>query len=353
MEVTKKERRFPFQFSRPQIRLSVQDRIAFYEKSASMLEEGISLFLAIQQMHKIALQTNNKRKAKVYEKWAENFKKGSKLEKVFDGYVPQNELIILAVAEKTGQLLSAFKALIETAQLKQKIRDQILSAILKPVGSIAVAVGVIIFFTIKVFPVFEDAIEFNTWPSMSKFVYSLGQFLLSEGSIALLIFIVAFVIFIRHFCVKSSSSVRMSLDRVPPFSLHKKICAVYFLQSLSVLLNSGVSLVESIKIIEGNSGGWLKAKTRRMSENIRKGQPSHQIIDVGLFDLETMADVAIFLDRGNMGVNIAKISSRNEKRLDVFFKSMSANINTAMLAILASLTMIIYFSIFQLTQMIG
>lgn len=92
--------------------LSVQDRISFYDKCSSMLEEGISLFLAIQQMQDIAAKTRNKKKEQLYGKWLKEFKKGSKLEKIFKGYVPESELIVLAVAEKTGELVVAFKALV-------------------------------------------------------------------------------------------------------------------------------------------------------------------------------------------------------------------------------------------------
>jgi type II secretory pathway component PulF len=90
-----------------------------------------------------------------------------------------------------------------------------------------------------------------------------------------------------------------------------------------------------------------------MAKNIRKGQASHDIINVGLFDIETMADVAIFLERGNMGKNIAKIARRTEARLDKHFKKLATNINTAILALLAVLTGCIYYSIFMLTQLIG
>jgi toxin co-regulated pilus biosynthesis protein E len=333
--------------------LSVQDRISFYDKCSSMLEEGISLFLAIQQMQDIAAKTRNKKKEQLYGKWLKEFKKGSKLEKIFKGYVPESELIVLAVAEKTGELVVAFKALSDIATLKQKIKNEVLAATLKPLFSVAVAIGVVVFFSIKVFPVFEQAIPLDKWPTISSTMYSMGKFFTSYQSIFMVLAILGFVLLLRYYCVYSKSPIRMKLDPLPPFCTHKSISATYFLQSLAVLLSSGVSLIESIKIIERNSKGWIEDKTEKMAKNIRKGQASHDIINVGLFDIETMADVAIFLERGNMGKNIAKIARRTEARLDKHFKKLATNINTAILALLAVLTGCIYYSIFMLTQLIG
>nr|WP_301337899.1 type II secretion system F family protein [Vibrio sp. RE86] len=333
--------------------MSVGERIAFYEKCSAMLEEGISLFLAIQQMKNIADKLKSKKKAQLYGQWLQEFKKGSKLEKIFKGYVPESELVVLAVAEKTGELVVAFKALSEMATLKQKIKNEVLSATVKPMITVCVAIGVIVFFAIRVFPVFERAIPLETWPQLSKTVYQVGQFFGSFESIFAAVAGFCFVMFLRFYCVHSKSKFRMRLDPLPPFCTHKSISSTYFLQSLAVLLSSGVSLIDSIKIIEKNSKGWIEDKTERMAKNIRRGQAAHDVVNVGLFDIETMADVAIFLERGNMGKNIAKIARRSEARLDKHFKRLASNINTMILAVLALLTGCIYYSIFMLTQLIG
>ncbi len=332
--------------------LSNSDRSALYSKLSSLLEEGIPIFLIISNMEKIEVGFKNKSRAKLYGSWLAELKKGQKLEKVFKGKIPQDELSIIAAAEKTGELAQAFVILKEMVDVKSKITSKLLAAFLKPLGVIVVAILVIVFFSIKVFPVFESAIDIKDWPFISATVYSLGKFFLSFKAIIFVTALAAAMLAVANFCVNGTGVVRTKFEKIFPFSLYERIVGAFFLNNLSMLLASRIPMLESVDLLVGSSQGWLAIKAQLIKNNLKKGVGSNLVLDVGLFDAITLSDLSIFLTQNDVGHSLYKVAKRDIERLLAYLDRLSEIVNLLLLLVLGGFVGVIYYSIFLLTLLI-
>ena len=332
--------------------LSNIDRGSLYSKFSSLLEEGIPIFLILSNMEKIEIGFKNKGRAKLYGSWLAELKKGKQLAKVFQGQIPKDELSIIAAAEKTGELAQAFVILKEMVDIKSKITSKLLAAFLKPLGVIIVAILVIVFFSIKVFPVFESAIDIKDWPFISAAVYSVGKFFLSFKAIIFVISIAAAMLGGANFCVNGKGVVRKRLEKIFPFSLYERIVGAFFLNNLSMLLASRVPMLESVDLLVDSSQGWVADKALLIRKNLKKGVGSNLVLDVGLFDVITLSDLSIFLTQNDVGHSLYKVAKRDIERLLSYLDRLSEIVNLLLLLILGGFVGVIYYSIFLLTLQI-
>ena len=134
-----------------------------------------------------------------------------------------------------------------------KLENKVKSALIYPIALIIVSVGVIIFMLTFVMPTFMEMFEQGgqELPALTQTLISISDFIRSKGYI-LLIALIAIIFGIRTF--KQTENGRDFFDglkiRIPGVKkMNTKIITARFTRTLSTLMASGISLVQSLQMV--------------------------------------------------------------------------------------------------------
>lgn len=233
-------------------RLTLGDKISFSRNLALLLKSGISLSEAL-----IILKESSSSKSVKYilEKAIEDIEKGQFLANALERFIDKfgNFFIsVVKVGEYTGKLIDNLERLSTEFRKIEKLRNKMITSFIYPsfiIGSMVIIIILVIYFLFpKLLPVFQNlGVEL---PLTTKIFLSVSLFLLNYGIyifLSLLILFFSFPFFLRIYQFKYWF--HFLLIRLPLISsLIKKYTLAEFSRNLAILLESGLPIVEALKL---------------------------------------------------------------------------------------------------------
>lgn len=333
--------------------LSITARIALYTRCQTFLEDDIPLYTAFQEMRRIAVQAKRRKTTKQLDEWLALMKKGQNLNTVWSGYLPEDELAVIRAAERSGALIECFKVLCDIAESKARVKSKIIATFSKPIGFYICCCLIVVFFSVKVYPVFEKVIDMNEWPLITRLLYGFGQFLMSPISLIGYFVMLLVVVFMVWHVSMTSILFRDKVENIFPYNFYGRVVSSFYLTGLSTLLIAKVPMLDSVETMNQGTQGWVKNKGEKIYYNLKQGLESHLVLDIGMFNRETLSDLSLYLNRGDMGTSFAKVAKRDIERLEKYLDNiaeLSTILTTLMLGVIVSL---IYYSVFSLSLLIS
>lgn len=275
IEVMKK-RKNEISFFGKSVKVSLKTKMIFSRHLGVMVSSGLSLSRALAIL---GAQEKNKGFRKVIFDIAEEVKRGIGLADAMKKY-PKifNDVFVsmIGVGEVGGNLEEILRLLSDQMEKDHKLISKVKGALIYPavIISLMIVIGVLmmIFVIPKITKIFE---EFDAkLPIATRVVLGISDFMSSHAVLTLgsLIGIIFFVVAFYK------TSVGMKLFhkffiKVPAIgSIVTQVNSARFLRILSSLLQSGVSLVEALRITSDTLGNYyFKTATLKASEDVQKG----------------------------------------------------------------------------------
>jgi type IV pilus assembly protein PilC len=249
--------------------LSLADRVILVKQMATMFSAGIPIIQAldilIQQTEKDSLKTKLKR---IYR----SIESGSSLYEAFrkeGGIFSEVQLNLLAAGEKSGNMNEMLLQIAIDLEKSKNLRGKILGAMIYPIilfVVMAVVVALMIVFMIpQVEELYESISTEAELPVITKLFVNVGTFLGKPLNIffAVIILISSYLAFRYYTSTKGGKrNVHKLKLKIPVFGkLMQKIELVQFCRLTSMLIKSGISVVEAIEIVANASGNVLYKDT--------------------------------------------------------------------------------------------
>ena len=219
------------------------------------------------------------------------------LSEIYAGTVPQEDIAVLAIAERAGDAKQGMHALARTIAAAREVRQSIIAIL----GSVIIT-GIIIQAELFVFafvqmPEVTDAMSglltVAEYGPMAKKAYYTAGFIRAVGWL----FVIAEITIIA-WTVKAVpvyvGGFRAWLDKhYLPFQFYRMFSSIQFLGGLSAITrrvsNDQRNLREGLEILSENSPTWLRSHVDRMRVNldfmpVQRGE----VFNTGLFDRKAM-----------------------------------------------------------------
>ncbi|MCG8377964.1 MAG: type II secretion system F family protein, partial [Proteobacteria bacterium] len=237
----------------------------FFKQLALMLRSGLSITEAFDimvtmqrgRMRLICADMNNMIKK------GDSFSQAmEKYTKVFSNLAVQ----MIRSAETSGEIDVSLMRIAEYIEHKAQLKSQVKSAMMYPSFTLLAAGGVFLFLVVYIMPKFEAFIlnSGSQPPPSTQFMIDLGNFILGNWYFiiaGLIILIISFIIFYRK--PKGRHVFDTAVLSVPVVgSTISSASMAQISWGLSLLLKSGIPVVESLRIISDMMGNKL------ISENI-------------------------------------------------------------------------------------
>lgn len=260
----------------------------YYDSLSLLLESGIPLAVALRTMGQS--RNGRRRFAQLTHSVADDVQGGCSLSEAMGKHTDwfdAAELAMLEAGQRSGELGPILRRLAERQSRSGELSTKLLGALAYPMLVGVIGIGVTLFLSIKTLPelvgILRDA-QIDP-PTLTMWVMRAGQFVWANGMwllLACLILPLVGYFFVQILPVHIRSMLQQWVTRWVP-SVFRRSKSAQTMLSLSELLDTGVPLVESVRVVSptmrGLHGGLLARALDRASERIEQGEPVMCLFD--------------------------------------------------------------------------
>ena len=341
----------PTKFKLHTEKIKLRDIIIFSRQFSVLSNAGISQDECIRT---IAAHSEKDSMRNILNEIAEEMQHGKPLsecmekhEKVFKYFF----ISMMKVGEFSGEIDRVLKDVADYYEDEGKLQSKIRGAITYPIILGVMIVAIVIFLMNGIVPQFQDMFSSMgaDLPFITQMLIDVSDFVRQNGLILALL-LVLFIVGIR-FYVKTKKG-RYQVDRLiislPVISkVYTKVVTARFARSMSILLNSGISLMQSFDIIDSLiSNGVVLERFKECKESVSLGYAySSSLEKMNFFPSILLNMVAAGEKAGSLGEVFEKTSSFFDDEADREIDTMIKMIEPVMLVIAGAVIVLVFLSI--------
>lgn len=323
-------------------KVSLKDKMMFARHLGVMLSSGLSL---PKSLRVISNQTKNKKFRQILSNLEKDIKTGNSLAESLMKYSVFDELSInmIRVGEAGGNMEEVLGLLADQLEKEHNLLSKVRGAMYYPSVILLVMVGVGIAMMIYVVPklttVFSDIS--GSLPLSTRMIIASSNYMASHQIIVIagiLFFAVAVFVFFKTSAGKKFSS--LVFFKVPVIkNVVIKVNNARFARIYSSLTRSGVSVVESLKIISRTLTNTAYQKSfREIGEDVQKGKSLHEGLAryPKLFPILVTQMVEVGEETGKTSDVLISLAHFYEEEIDQITKNLSSIIEPVLMVIIGS-----------------
>jgi len=345
--------------------VSMEDKINFFRQLSVLLESGVRLPDALRILCE---QVENILFRQIIFALESDIQEGVSFGDALQKY-PEifNDLMIkmARVGQESGGLGASLKQLTLYIETKKDFRKKLKSAAILPMITLAffsfIAISIFIFVVPKFADIFSSMNK--ELPVVTRIVLNISTFLRSYTFIFGVIFFALFILLIKKYIKKplASTATEMVLIRLPLIGdIIRQSFLVYFLRSVSMLLESGMRLLPAIDIAKKSfKSSLLKKHLETLELDVFSGSSLSQSINDYpglLFSQDLVAMVRVGEETGALGLMLKKAADMYQEKVDrsiLFFTTIFQPLLMIFLGLLIALLIFaIYVPVFNLASVV-
>lgn len=330
------------------------------EKTAFLLESGIPIKEAINSQYILAKMDKDIISLEVLKSIYLALQEGKTLSAGIKPFVSKDEYTLLLSAERTGALPLAIQNILRLDKEKRESKKILMESISSPLLVLVIAIGLIYYIGTQVLPPIVKFIGKDKITGSTKVIIYITDFVSSPLFFITIAGFVFLIIVIFATFPYLTGKIRVYLDKLLPWSLYKEYTGIMFLISLSVMVSSGIPIVQALKQMLSESTPYLRERIKVITALMLEGKSFGEALYYSGFefpDREITYDMLIFSKYPNVEKKMFKII---EERFDAFklklhnsAKKISGLIHTGVYIIVIMIVLFVAQLMMNLTSNIG
>ncbi|MEZ4256030.1 MAG: type II secretion system F family protein [Polyangiales bacterium] len=325
--------------------VSEKELVIFVRQFATMIDAGLPL---VQCLDILSSQGDNPNFNKVLKDIKNTVEQGAhfsealkKHPKIFDTLFVN----LVHAGEQGGILDTILQRLAIYIEKRVKLKRQVRSAMVYPLGVFAVAVIVLFILLTWVIPAFEkmfaDMGASQGLPAITRFVINMSQFVV--GNIIWIVLGVGAVVGSLIYSFRNPTG-RKVWDRIflsAPIlgPVMRKIAVARFTRTLGTLLTSGVPILDALEIV-GRAAGNSVIETAIMTtaDKIREGQTmAEPLLQTNAFPPMVVQMIGVGEQTGALDQMLNKIADFYEEEVDVAVAALTSLLEPLMMVVIGGM----------------
>lgn len=332
-------------------RVTLRDVIIFSRQFAIMISAGIPIGEA---MKTISSFTTNRKFTTVLKEIEGDLSIGipmsesmAKHDDVFKFFF----ISMMHVGEFSGELDTVLKRVADYYEDEGRLMKKIRGALAYPIVLVCMMIALIGFMMVKLVPMYEQMFASMNikLPTITQVLISVSHFF--QHSYLLMIAVVVVIIFFIYRYHKTESG-KYNMDNLilnlPIFGeVYTKATTARFARSMNILLNSGITIVQSFEILEHlMANKVIQARFSQCRDSVNLGYSYYASLDkMNFFPPILINMVAVGEKTGSLGEVFDKTSVFFQEEADASIDRMIAMIEPIMMMIMAVLILIVFLAI--------
>jgi type IV pilus assembly protein PilC len=329
-----------------------RDRILFLQQGALMLRAGLTLS---QCLSEAARTTPRARFAAALNRMQRGLQTGASLSQAMareKGLFPDIVVQMIASAEASGEMDTVFDRMAEHLEKWSALKMALVTSLTYPLIVVLVSVGVAGFLVVKVVPTFVKffAARQTTLPPATQALMDLSNWLTSHAiglSVGLLLGVLAGSVGYRL------PPTRCMIDRgilaLPIVGKLVKMGAMAHIgRTLSMLLGSGVTLLESLRIVRSLIGNRaLSGCLEQASASILAGGSLADGLWQGVLPAMVPQVISVGERTGTLAHVLEELGRFYETQIEAATRRLSALVEPVLILIIGGMVGFVYYAFFQ------
>ncbi len=361
VKVKKKPKDISLSFGAP---VSEKELVVFVRQFATMIDAGLPL---VQCLDILATQGDNQAFNKILKDVKNTVEQGttfshalSRHPKVFD------ELFVnlIDAGEQGGILDTILQRLAVYIEKRVKLKRQVKSAMVYPIGVMCVAIIVLFILLTWVIPAFENMFKdmgAGQLPAVTQMVITMSNFTIGNlhWIILAVIGIVAGVSYSYRTVGGKEFWHRLFLKAPIIGPVMRKIAVARFTRTLGTLLTSGVPILDAMAIVAKTAGNVVvEAAINQTADRVREGRTmAEPLMETGVFPPMVVQMIGVGEQTGALDQMLSKIADFYEEEVDVAVAALTSMLEPIMMVVIGGMVGFIliamYMPIFDLANSIS
>lgn len=286
-------------------KISPAMRAEFYEMMGSLIKDGKPLDAALRELH-VRYAAKKRPMASLLGRWSASLSDGKTFAVALKGFASETEGVIMAAAEKSGDLTEGFAQAALVARSGRAIRIALTAELTTPVIQVLVLVFMLVGFSTTVAPQLTQSIPMSAMDDSQRMLFTLAR-AIADWWLLFVMALAAVSAAALWSMPRYIGVVRPYLDRIPPWSIYKTYCSATFMIAMSALIKSGVPIESAIRFVKVQSSPWLAEHLSLMVGRLRSGMEQGDAMDTGLLTPRMADMVAIYSRTADFDAAVSSI----------------------------------------------
>ncbi|MEW6556841.1 MAG: type II secretion system F family protein [Elusimicrobiota bacterium] len=339
------------------------DIMFFAQQLATMINAGLPM---LRSFNILVKETRKQAFKKVIADIQKNIESGISLSdclKKHSAVFPAFFVSLVRAGEASGALDETLRRLVEYMEYEQEIKSKLRSALIYPVILVVVAISVVIFLLTFIIPKFVDTflglgIEL---PLPTKITLGLSSFMKANSlylAVGIVFLAVVFFIYTR------TKTGRYLYDKfklnIPVIGiLVRKIILSRFSQTLSLLLRSGLPILQSLEIVKTSIANKVLAGViSNVYTNVRDGGTIAAPLEASNeFTPLVINMISLGEETGTVDQMLSKVAVYYQQQVDIAIKDLISMVEPVILVgiglIVGFIALSLFMPLFQMSGKIG
>lgn len=324
-------------------KISAKDLALFCRQFYTMIDAGVTVIGSLDLLRR---QTENRKLATVLGNVYEDVQKGMALSEAMGLHkneFPNIVISMIEIGEISGNLDVVLDRLSIYLEKDNKVRQKIKTSMVYPKAICAIAIVAVIFMMIFVVPNFINMFKTmgSSLPLPTRILISISNlfkniwFILGSA-----IVIPGFIFSFKRYIKTENGKYlydKITLNIPVVGKYMKKIIASRFSRSLSLLLKTGVPIIQSLEVV-GNllNNEAVNRKMVKVKEDIKRGSGLAGPLEaVGIFPLMVTHMISIGEEAGSLDSIVEKVADFYDDELDASIGKLLAILEPLMIVAMA------------------
>ena len=331
-------------------RIKSKDLAVFSKQLYTMLHAGMPLVTCIETLKdQVQSKLLKEKLIDIYQELQKGSIFSTALLKHCEAF-PQLYISMVRSGELTGNMDTVLNSLSTHYQKEAKLQAQLRSAMIYPIIVLSLAIGVTIFLLVALVPMFKSILSGKALPGITQFVVNLSDFLVAKWYIVLGVVVGTVFILNRYFKTPVG---KMQFDtgklRAPLVgSLMRTIASSRFASTLSVLISSGIPIIQAIESSgQVTNNVFIQKNMTYAIDNIKKGSPmSVELKKLEIFPPMMISMLKIGEESGAIDSMLQKTSDFFEEELEEAIKRMTSLMEPLIIIVIGGIVAFVLLSIY-------
>lgn len=321
------------------------------QQMAVMLRSGLTLLAALKTVAEYAQRPAMRR---VWEDVAERIQQGSSLADAMDGHRCFNHMVLqlVRIGEQTGTLETVVLRAAEALERRRLLRTQLLTALTYPTIVLVAAIGVTVFMVVGVIPklrIFLQALG-RKLPPMTQRLLDVSAFVETHGvQILISVFGLTGAVIALYLWPPGRLAIDRYLLRLPIIGRLLRLSGTaQFAHGLSVLLESGITLVEALRTVEQlHRNRYLASRVAEARQSVLRGSSlAEPLATPGAYLPMLSRMTAVGESAGTLDDVLREVARFHEGQLQTAIRRFSAIIEPVIVLVVGGIVGFVYISFF-------
>lgn len=334
-----------------QKKVTLRDLIVFSRQFAIMIHAGIPLGEAIKT---IASFTNNRRLSQVLKEIEGDLSMGvamSESMKKYEDVFKYFFVSMMQIGEFSGELDQVLKKTADYYEEEGRLYKKIRSALIYPIVLIVLIIALFWFIMTNLVPMYESMFSNMRidLPLITKLLINISHFFQSYGMILLIMLVISIFLLYQYYRTEQGRYVIDDIIiKLPMIKVvYCKSATAKFARSMNILLNSGITIVQSFEILESlMSNKVIQKRFTVCRDSVNLGYSYHTSLRKMDFFPDILINmVAVGEKTGSLGEVFDKTSTFFQEEADAAIDRMVAMIEPIMMVVMAIIILLTFLAV--------